>query len=70
MKVKFIPAKNDFFIELEAETLDESTDLIRFGLNSTKKVLYKRTFLSNCDNSIRSYIAIGRRKQEENTIGL
>ena len=42
MKVKFDELQNDFWLSLEAETMQEAATLARFGLNG-RQVAYRAT---------------------------
>ena len=68
MKARFSEDECGFFIVLEAETFEDASTLVRFGINKVKKVKYMEVFAFR-DGTISMQGYLEARKQRSSEIG-
>jgi len=62
MKVNFIEYSDDFGIIFEAETVEDASKLVRYGINKTKEIKYSEVFADR-DEKVSMQIVIRKKKQ-------
>lgn len=67
MKIEMREHDGCFEFCFEPETMDDSVQLVRFGLNATKDVRSKQVCAYQ-DGALRGYLVIGAKKSKINSI--